>query len=55
MKDTEPNQVIDPIKEGDMNFITFKNLVEEVIGEPFDKVYKDWVDQGIVNEQSNLE
>lgn len=50
MKDKD----IKPI-EGDMDFITFKELVEEVTGSSFETVYKDWVNQGVINEQGNME
>ncbi len=41
--------------EGQMDFITFKDFVEQITGTSFEKIYKDALLHGESNEQSNME
>ena len=50
MTDTE----LKPI-DGQMDFISFKELVEHITGDSFEKVYDNYILHGANNEQSDLE
>ena len=34
------------INEGQVDFITFKNLVEDLTGTPFEEIYNDYLNSG---------
>lgn len=50
MKNIEPTPIDEP-----MDFMTFKDVVEQVTGQPFEKIYGEFVLHGEKNEQGNLE
>jgi hypothetical protein len=38
-----------------MNYITFGELIKELTGSPFEEIYKDYRNQGVIDEQGNME
>ena len=52
----EPIKCLDDKVGQTMSYITFGELIKELTGEPYEVIYKDYIEsQGESNEQSNLE